>query len=123
MVAFADIDADKIGVDLTFPKRAWRPRKELALEKSQTVYTSSDDENDIDAAAAGSTGSGSNEKKEKRKKEDNVDEDCWRIPVIHFSQAPPPFITCVGLNRTEGAFEANLASLNLREGIDYYHFC
>ena len=50
-------------------------------------------------------------------------ENSWRIPVVHFTEASAPFITCVGLNRTEGAFEANLASLNLRESVDYYHFC
>ena len=46
-----------------------------------------------------------------------------RVPVIHFKAARPPFITCVALDRTGGAFEANLASLGLREGVDYYHFC
>ena len=46
----------------------------------------------------------------------------WEVPVVHFRDVRPPFITCVALDRTDGAFEANLASLNLIEGIDYYHF-
>jgi len=44
------------------------------------------------------------------------------VPVIHFSEAKPPFIICVKLDLTRGAFEQNLASLNLQEGIDYFHF-
>lgn len=44
------------------------------------------------------------------------------VPIIHFSEATPPFVTCVALDRTDGAFEANLASLGLREGEDYYLF-
>jgi glycosyltransferase involved in cell wall biosynthesis len=47
----------------------------------------------------------------------------YRVPILHFSQATPPFITCVALDRTDGAFEANLASLGLTEGEGYYHFC
>jgi len=45
------------------------------------------------------------------------------IDVVHFTEAKPPFITCVALDRTGGAFEQNLASLNLKEGKDYFHFC
>ena len=44
------------------------------------------------------------------------------VPVVHFEAAAPPFVTCVALDRTGGAFEANLASLGLEEGVDYYHF-
>ena len=47
----------------------------------------------------------------------------YSVPVVHFSEARPPFVTCVALDRTDGAFEANLASLRLREGEDYFHFC
>ena len=47
----------------------------------------------------------------------------YRVPVLHFTEARPPFVTCVALDRTEGAFEANLASLQLVEGEDYWHFC
>lgn len=47
----------------------------------------------------------------------------YEVPVIHYKDSTPPFVTCVGLNRTDGAFEANLASLNLEEGKDFYYFC
>jgi hypothetical protein len=43
------------------------------------------------------------------------------VPVVHYTQAQPPFVLCVCLDRTNGAFEANLASLGLREGADYLH--
>ena len=46
-----------------------------------------------------------------------------RVPVVHFAAAAPPFVLCVALDRTDGAFEANLASLKLTEGVDYFHFC
>ena len=46
-----------------------------------------------------------------------------RVPVVHFAAAAPPFVLCVALDRTDGAFEANLASLKLTEGTDYFHFC
>ena len=46
-----------------------------------------------------------------------------RVPVVHFAAAAPPFVLCVALDRTAGAFEANLASLKLTEGVDYFHFC
>ncbi|XP_032304197.1 UDP-GlcNAc:betaGal beta-1,3-N-acetylglucosaminyltransferase-like protein 1 isoform X6 [Coturnix japonica] len=45
-----------------------------------------------------------------------------RIPICHFSQATPPFIICVKQDLTGGAFESNLNMLNLKEGMDYYHF-
>ncbi|XP_053309083.1 UDP-GlcNAc:betaGal beta-1,3-N-acetylglucosaminyltransferase-like protein 1 [Spea bombifrons] len=45
-----------------------------------------------------------------------------KIPVIHFQDAKPPFIVCVKLDLTGGGFEENLKSLNLREGVDFYHF-
>ncbi|XP_064423702.1 queuosine-tRNA galactosyltransferase isoform X2 [Latimeria chalumnae] len=45
-----------------------------------------------------------------------------RIPVQHFNQAIPPFIICVKLDLTGGGLEDNLNSLNLQEGVDYYHF-
>ncbi|GAM21203.1 hypothetical protein SAMD00019534_043780 [Acytostelium subglobosum LB1] len=44
------------------------------------------------------------------------------IPIVHFSQAPPPFILCVALDRTNMELENNIKSLNLREGIDYWQF-
>ncbi|XP_002739011.1 queuosine-tRNA galactosyltransferase-like [Saccoglossus kowalevskii] len=45
-----------------------------------------------------------------------------QIPILHFSDAKPPFIICVKLDLTGGGFESNLSSMNLKEGIDYYHF-
>ena len=47
----------------------------------------------------------------------------WHVPILHFREAQPPFVTCVALDRTDGAFEANLASLGLTEGVDFYFFC
>ena len=47
----------------------------------------------------------------------------YHVPVVHFTEASPPFVICVALDRTNGAFEANLASLHLQEGLDFYHFC
>ena len=44
------------------------------------------------------------------------------VPIVHFRDASPPFVTCVALDRTGGAFEANLASLGLEEGDGYYLF-
>ncbi|CAD5122410.1 DgyrCDS10838 [Dimorphilus gyrociliatus] len=44
------------------------------------------------------------------------------IPVIHFSKAESPFVICVKLDLTNGSFERNLESLNLKENIDYVHF-
>lgn len=45
-----------------------------------------------------------------------------RIPIVHFSEAKPPFIICVKLDLTGGGLEENLSSLNLKEGEDYFHF-
>ncbi|XP_019615016.1 PREDICTED: UDP-GlcNAc:betaGal beta-1,3-N-acetylglucosaminyltransferase-like protein 1 isoform X1 [Branchiostoma belcheri] len=45
-----------------------------------------------------------------------------RVPIIHFKEASPPFVICVKLDLTGGQFEKNLASLNLREGVDYFLF-
>ncbi|OWK53877.1 UDP-GlcNAc:betaGal beta-1,3-N-acetylglucosaminyltransferase-like protein 1 [Lonchura striata] len=45
-----------------------------------------------------------------------------KIPVCHFRDATPPFVICVKLDLTGGAFETNLGMLNLKEGMDYYHF-
>jgi len=49
--------------------------------------------------------------------------EAHRVPIVHFREAQPPFVLCVALGRTGGAFEANVTSLGLREGLDYYHFC
>uniref|UniRef100_A0A8C1MLQ4 UDP-GlcNAc:betaGal beta-1,3-N-acetylglucosaminyltransferase-like 1 n=2 Tax=Cyprinus carpio TaxID=7962 RepID=A0A8C1MLQ4_CYPCA len=45
-----------------------------------------------------------------------------RIPVLHFTNASPPFIVCVKLDMTQGVLEGNLRSLQLKEGVHYYHF-
>lgn len=44
------------------------------------------------------------------------------VPIVHFQSAKPPFIICMKLDLTGGEFEKNLASLNLKEGVDFYHF-
>lgn len=45
-----------------------------------------------------------------------------KIPVLHYKNASAPFIICVKLDMTGGDLEENLNSLQLKEGIDYYHF-
>lgn len=45
-----------------------------------------------------------------------------RVPIVHFTNAEGPFIICVKIDLTGGNFEQNLKSLNLVEGVDYYHF-
>ncbi|XP_039503587.1 UDP-GlcNAc:betaGal beta-1,3-N-acetylglucosaminyltransferase-like protein 1 isoform X2 [Pimephales promelas] len=45
-----------------------------------------------------------------------------KIPILHFRKASPPFIVCVKLDMTHGVLEENLRSLQLIEGIHYYHF-
>lgn len=45
-----------------------------------------------------------------------------RVPIIHFTRAKKPFIICLKLDMTNGEFEKNLSSLDLVEGIDYFHF-
>ena len=44
------------------------------------------------------------------------------LPVVHFSAAVPPLLLAVKGDLTGGAFEANLASLKLAEGVDYVAF-
>ncbi|XP_008586515.1 PREDICTED: UDP-GlcNAc:betaGal beta-1,3-N-acetylglucosaminyltransferase-like protein 1 [Galeopterus variegatus] len=44
------------------------------------------------------------------------------VPILHFRAARPPFVICVKLDLTGGAFEENLRSLNLQEGRDFLHF-
>jgi glycosyltransferase involved in cell wall biosynthesis len=43
------------------------------------------------------------------------------LPVIHFSQAVPPVVICVAMDRG-GELEANVASMGWTEGVDYWHF-
>ncbi|KAK3859260.1 hypothetical protein Pcinc_034614 [Petrolisthes cinctipes] len=45
-----------------------------------------------------------------------------RVPIIHFKDTTPPLIICMKMGMTDGVFEENLASLNLKEGKDYHHF-
>ncbi|XP_048673322.2 queuosine-tRNA galactosyltransferase isoform X3 [Caretta caretta] len=45
-----------------------------------------------------------------------------KIPIQHFRDATPPFVICVKLDLTGGAFEENLNTLDLKEGLDYHHF-
>ncbi|XP_015445146.1 UDP-GlcNAc:betaGal beta-1,3-N-acetylglucosaminyltransferase-like protein 1 isoform X4 [Pteropus alecto] len=54
--------------------------------------------------------------------EDSKERPKPRVPIVHFRDARPPFVICVKLDLTEGAFEDNLQSLNLREGRDFLHF-
>jgi hypothetical protein len=44
------------------------------------------------------------------------------VPIIHWSAAVAPLVLCVTLNRTEGEFERNVASLGLTEGVDVWQF-
>jgi hypothetical protein len=61
-------------------------------------------------------------KKQRQKNKKHKKRHVKRIPIIHFSQAQPPIVCCVAMGRTDGKFEENVASLNLREGVDYWHF-
>lgn len=45
-----------------------------------------------------------------------------RIPIIHFHKAKPPIVLCMKMDLTRGNFEENLASLKLKENIDYHYF-
>ncbi|XP_063312123.1 UDP-GlcNAc:betaGal beta-1,3-N-acetylglucosaminyltransferase-like protein 1 [Pelobates fuscus] len=54
--------------------------------------------------------------------EDSEERPKPKIPVIRYQDAKPPFIICVKLDLTGGGFEENLKSLNLKEGVDFYHF-
>uniref|UniRef100_A0A8D0GNA6 UDP-GlcNAc:betaGal beta-1,3-N-acetylglucosaminyltransferase like 1 n=1 Tax=Sphenodon punctatus TaxID=8508 RepID=A0A8D0GNA6_SPHPU len=54
--------------------------------------------------------------------EDSKEKTKPRIPIQHFRDAIPPFIMCVKLDLTGGVFEADLSTLDLKEGVDYYHF-
>lgn len=44
------------------------------------------------------------------------------LPVVPFKELVPPFVVCVAKGRTDGELEANVASLGLVEGVDYWHF-
>lgn len=44
------------------------------------------------------------------------------VDIIHFKDAIPPFVICIKIDLTEGVFENNLRTLNLKEGQDYVLF-
>ncbi|EQC35957.1 hypothetical protein SDRG_06699 [Saprolegnia diclina VS20] len=44
------------------------------------------------------------------------------VPIIHFSEAKPPIICCVSMGRTDGELEANIQSLGLVQGVNFWHF-
>ena len=44
-----------------------------------------------------------------------------QLPVIHFRDVKPPLLICVAMGRTGGELEKNIASLGLKEGVDYWH--
>uniref|UniRef100_A0A8C9IC79 UDP-GlcNAc:betaGal beta-1,3-N-acetylglucosaminyltransferase like 1 n=4 Tax=Piliocolobus tephrosceles TaxID=591936 RepID=A0A8C9IC79_9PRIM len=54
--------------------------------------------------------------------EDSQERPKPQIPILHFRAARPPFVICVKLDLTGGAFEDNLRSLHLQEGRDFLHF-
>ncbi|KAM5305973.1 queuosine-tRNA galactosyltransferase isoform 3-T5 [Glossophaga mutica] len=54
--------------------------------------------------------------------EDSLERPKPRVPILHFRAARPPFVICVKLDLTGGAFEDNLRSLHLQEGRDFLHF-
>ncbi|XP_047688038.1 UDP-GlcNAc:betaGal beta-1,3-N-acetylglucosaminyltransferase-like protein 1 isoform X3 [Prionailurus viverrinus] len=54
--------------------------------------------------------------------EDSQERPKPRVPILHFRAARPPFVICVKLDLTGGAFEDNLRSLHLQEGRDFLHF-
>nr|XP_033817104.1 UDP-GlcNAc:betaGal beta-1,3-N-acetylglucosaminyltransferase-like protein 1 isoform X2 [Geotrypetes seraphini] len=54
--------------------------------------------------------------------EDSKERPKPKIPIQHFRDSQGPFIICVKLDLTAEDFEDNLKSLNLKEGIDYFHF-
>jgi len=45
-----------------------------------------------------------------------------KVPIKHWTEAKPKFVTCVKYMITGGTFEEYLASLNLKEGIDFFYF-
>jgi glycosyltransferase involved in cell wall biosynthesis len=46
------------------------------------------------------------------------------VPIIHFSEAKPPFVVCVASKRAGDELEQNIRSVpgDLVEGVDYIHF-
>ncbi|XP_057700409.1 queuosine-tRNA galactosyltransferase isoform X2 [Corythoichthys intestinalis] len=54
--------------------------------------------------------------------EDSKERPKPKIPILHYKDASPPFIICVKMDMTGGVLEENLNSLQLKEGVDFYHF-
>ncbi|XP_061686458.1 UDP-GlcNAc:betaGal beta-1,3-N-acetylglucosaminyltransferase-like protein 1 isoform X2 [Syngnathoides biaculeatus] len=54
--------------------------------------------------------------------EDSKERPKPKIPILHYKDASPPFIICVKLDMTGGVLEENLNSLQMKEGIDFFHF-
>ncbi|XP_041961154.1 UDP-GlcNAc:betaGal beta-1,3-N-acetylglucosaminyltransferase-like protein 1 isoform X1 [Alosa sapidissima] len=54
--------------------------------------------------------------------EDSKERPKPKIPVMHFKDSSAPYIVCVKLDMTGGVLEENLHSMQLTEGVDYYHF-
>ncbi|GAQ79374.1 hypothetical protein KFL_000290240 [Klebsormidium nitens] len=52
----------------------------------------------------------------------HVPETNVRVPILHWSVAQTPLLLCVKRGLTGGAFERNLDSLHLQEGLDYVFF-
>ncbi|CAH6776596.1 B3gntl1 [Phodopus roborovskii] len=54
--------------------------------------------------------------------EDSQERPKPKVPILHFQAAQSPFVICVKLDLTGGAFEDNLQSLHLQEGRDFVLF-
>jgi glycosyltransferase involved in cell wall biosynthesis len=67
---------------------------------------------DVDPKLVGREYSNHGEPKEKRLK----------VPIVHWSEAQPPFVTCFTLDRNM-QFERNLAARRLTPGVDVFFFC
>ena len=105
MTAFCDIDKTKIGRDYNWVMESSGGDGDAAVPRENNAPQSAESKDCL-------------RKETKRKKKRHVK----KIPIIHFSEAQSPIICCVAMGRTNGQFEANVASLNLKEGVDYWHF-
>ncbi|KAM8842029.1 queuosine-tRNA galactosyltransferase isoform 1-T1 [Synchiropus picturatus] len=54
--------------------------------------------------------------------EDSKERPKRRVPIVSYKDASPPFVICVKLDMTGGILEENINSLNLVEGVNYFHF-
>ena len=134
--AFCDVDANKIGRDYVTQYRVADEAAAAAAaanDDAPKAGTAAADDGNAAADAAGAVGddaaaASASQKKKRRKKKGakgggkKAKGPVVRVPVVHFRDAAPPIVCCVAMGRTAGAFEANVASLGLREGRDYFHF-